>query len=103
MKMPEYNQEIKESYTNQEIYSTLMRMVAKMESSAEYMARTEDMTVEDSMTWAQLSAGVVIAIGELLGEHVASEIFTKKAAEARAAIQQIDDLEKDNSQPEVMH
>ena len=103
MKMPEYNQEIKESYTNQEIYSTLMGMVDKLESSAEYMARTEDMTVEDSITWAQLSAGVVIAIGELLGKQIASEIFTKKAAEARDAVQQIDDLEKDNSQPAVMH
>jgi len=103
MKMPEYNKEIKESYTNQEIHSLLLGMVDKMEASAEYMSRTKDMTVEDSMTWANLSAGVIIAIGQLLGGEVASEIFSNKAAEARAAVQKIDDLEKDNSQPEVMH
>ena len=97
MNMPAFNVNLKDAYTTEEIKTLLLGMVDKLDTSAESMAENEELTIDDAMSLAQLSAGVILAIGELLGQEVCENIFRQKAREADA------ELQKQYPETEVMH
>lgn len=97
MNIPTYNVNLKDAYTTEEIKTLLLGMVGKLDASAESMADDGLMTIDDAMCWAQLSAGVILAIGELVGQEVAEDIFSQKKHEAES------ELQKQYPEVEVMH